>query len=171
MAALDYLAIQGSAVPSERVFSSAKETMTDQSNRIHEDLMEMLQMLKFAFKTGKPLDFMQETSGENIIAHFFYIPFTKCTPLPRHFPTFRSTRFIFYPSYLVFPLSCLCFPPSLDIPLFTPFIFASRLIVHTVMASSTFKVFILSIRLYSLSPFTFPVVDIWSSHYLRIRSS
>ena len=39
MAALDYLAIQGSAVPCERVFSSAKETMTDRRNRIHEGLI------------------------------------------------------------------------------------------------------------------------------------
>lgn len=53
LAALDYLAIQGSAVPCERVFSSAKETMTERHNCIHPDLMEMLQMLKFAMRSGE----------------------------------------------------------------------------------------------------------------------
>lgn len=69
MAALDYLAIQGSAVPCERVFSSAKETMTDRRNRIQEDLMEMLQMLKFSFKSGQQLDFSKETSREDVITY------------------------------------------------------------------------------------------------------
>jgi hypothetical protein len=68
-AALDYLAIQGSAVPCEHVFSSAKETMTDRRNRIQEDLMEMLQMLKFSLKSGKQLDFSKETSREDVIAY------------------------------------------------------------------------------------------------------
>ena len=67
MAALDYLAIQGSAVPCECVFSSAKETMTDRRNRIHQDLMEMLQMLKFSLKSGKSLDFSKGTSHEEVI--------------------------------------------------------------------------------------------------------
>jgi hAT family C-terminal dimerisation region len=69
MAALDYLAIQGSAVPCERVFSSAKETMTDRRNRIHEGLMEMLQMLKFSLKSGRQLDFSKDTSREDVIAY------------------------------------------------------------------------------------------------------
>ena len=125
----------------------------------------------FLSTKARDIPFLLGPQGSALRGRYCYIPFTECNPLSRHFLTFRSTRFIFYPSYLVFPLSCLCFPPSLDIPLFTPFVFASRFIVHTVMASSTFKVFILPIRLYSLSPFTFPVVDIWSSHYLRIRSS
>ncbi|EDR07026.1 uncharacterized protein LACBIDRAFT_328295 [Laccaria bicolor S238N-H82] len=48
--ALDYLPIQASSVPSERVFSSSAETDTKRRNRIHPVLMEALQMLKFSFK-------------------------------------------------------------------------------------------------------------------------
>ena len=48
--ALDYLPIQASSVPGERVFSSAKETDTQKRNRIHPVLMEALQTLKFSFK-------------------------------------------------------------------------------------------------------------------------
>lgn len=69
MAALDYLAIQGSAVPCERVFSSAKETMTDRRNRINEDLMEMLQMVKFRLKSGVQLDFSVGTSRDEVIKY------------------------------------------------------------------------------------------------------
>jgi len=48
--ALDYLPIQASAVPCERVFSSSAETDTKRRNRIHPILMEALQMLKFTSK-------------------------------------------------------------------------------------------------------------------------
>ena len=51
--ALDYLSIQASSVPCERVFSSAKETDTQKCNRIHPVLMEALQTLKFSFKKGR----------------------------------------------------------------------------------------------------------------------
>jgi hypothetical protein len=53
---LDYLPIQSSAVPSERVFSSSAETDTKKRNRINPILMEALQMLKFAAKKTR-LDF------------------------------------------------------------------------------------------------------------------
>jgi hypothetical protein len=56
--AMDYLPIQASAVPSERVFSSSSETDTKKRNRIHPILMEALQMLKFALKKER-LNFMQ----------------------------------------------------------------------------------------------------------------
>jgi hypothetical protein len=56
--AMDYLPVQASSVPSERVFSSSAETDTKKRNRIHPVLMEALQMLKFAFKKHR-LDFMQ----------------------------------------------------------------------------------------------------------------
>lgn len=49
---MDYLPIPGSAVPCERVFSSAKETMTPRRNRISEDLMEALQGLKYSLRHG-----------------------------------------------------------------------------------------------------------------------
>src|SRR5258708_2672337 len=48
--ALDYLPIQASSVPCERVFSSAKETDTLKCNHIYPVLMEALQTLKFSLK-------------------------------------------------------------------------------------------------------------------------
>lgn len=47
---MDYLPIQASSVPSERVFSSSGETDTQKRNRISPILMEALQMLKFSLK-------------------------------------------------------------------------------------------------------------------------
>jgi len=57
MLAMDVLAIQGSSVPCEHVFSSGKETMSARWNRIKHELMEALQMLKFSINRGKQLDF------------------------------------------------------------------------------------------------------------------
>lgn len=54
---MDILPIQGSAVPCERVFSSAKETMAACRNRISPELMEALQMLKFSVSKGRGLSF------------------------------------------------------------------------------------------------------------------
>lgn len=48
--ALDYLPIQASSVPCERVFSSSAETDTKKRNRINPDLMEALQLLKYGYK-------------------------------------------------------------------------------------------------------------------------
>jgi hypothetical protein len=48
--AMDYLPIQATSVPCERVFSSAKETDTAKQNRISPVLMEALQLLKFSLK-------------------------------------------------------------------------------------------------------------------------
>jgi hAT family C-terminal dimerisation region len=48
--AMDYLPIQASAVPCERVFSSSAKTDTKRRNRISPLLMESLQMLKFHLK-------------------------------------------------------------------------------------------------------------------------
>lgn len=53
---MDYLPIQASAVPCERVFSSSAETDTKKRNRISSRLMEALQMLKFHLKKER-LDF------------------------------------------------------------------------------------------------------------------
>jgi hypothetical protein len=53
---LDFIPIQASAVPSERVFLSSTETDTKKQNRINPVLMEALQMLKFALKQSR-LDF------------------------------------------------------------------------------------------------------------------
>ncbi len=62
--AMDILPIQGTSVPCERVFSSGKETATQRRNRLAPDLMEALQMLKFAFKQGQFLAFTASTSNE-----------------------------------------------------------------------------------------------------------
>jgi hypothetical protein len=59
---MDILPIQASAVPCERVFSSAKETTTDRRNKISAELMEALQILKFSIRKGHGLDFTAGTS-------------------------------------------------------------------------------------------------------------
>jgi hypothetical protein len=51
--AMDYLPIQASSVPCERVFSSSAETDTKRRNRIGPPLMEALQMLKFYLKKDR----------------------------------------------------------------------------------------------------------------------
>ena len=53
---MDYLPIQASTVPCERVFSSSAETDTKKRNRIKPELMEALQILKFSLKKAH-LDF------------------------------------------------------------------------------------------------------------------
>lgn len=63
--ALDYLLIQVSSVPCERVFSSAGETDTKKCNRISPILMESLQMLKYSYKKER-LNFM---SGWMVTTH------------------------------------------------------------------------------------------------------
>jgi hypothetical protein len=55
---MDYLPIQATSVPCERVFSSAKDTDTAKRNRISPVLMEALQMLKYLLKKER-LNFMK----------------------------------------------------------------------------------------------------------------
>ena len=50
--ARDYLAIQGSATPSERAFSSGGLTGTKHRNRLNGDVFESLQLLKSAYRNG-----------------------------------------------------------------------------------------------------------------------
>ena len=61
---MDILPIQGSAVPCERVFSSAKETMTARRNNLSPSMMESLQILKFSFRMGHSLDFTDWLKGD-----------------------------------------------------------------------------------------------------------
>jgi len=63
--AMDVLPIQASAVPCERVFSSAKETMAPRRSRISPNLMEALQLLKFTLRNGRSLDFTSGLSYED----------------------------------------------------------------------------------------------------------
>src|SRR5260370_41821990 len=55
---MSYLAIQATAVPSERVFSSSSETVTKHRNRLQPSTIEALQMLKFLYKKSC-LDWMK----------------------------------------------------------------------------------------------------------------
>ena len=50
--ARDYLAIQGSAVPSERAFSNGALTSTRRRNRLKPSTFEALQLLKGAYRNG-----------------------------------------------------------------------------------------------------------------------
>jgi hypothetical protein len=50
--AKDYLAIQGSAVPSERVFSSSALTATARRSRMLSETFGQLQLLKSAYREG-----------------------------------------------------------------------------------------------------------------------
>lgn len=50
--AKDYLAIQGSATPSERAFSNASLTDTKQRSRLTPKVFESLQTLKSAYRNG-----------------------------------------------------------------------------------------------------------------------
>jgi len=50
--ARDYLAIQGSATPSERAFSSGGTTGTAKRNRLTPEAFEALQLLKSAYRNG-----------------------------------------------------------------------------------------------------------------------
>jgi hypothetical protein len=56
--AMDYLPIQASSVPCERIFSSSAETDTKWRNHISPPLMEALQMQKFMIKK-EHLNFME----------------------------------------------------------------------------------------------------------------
>lgn len=50
--ARDYLAIQGSAVSSERAFSCGGRTGTKEHNQLSPQTIEALQILKDAYRTG-----------------------------------------------------------------------------------------------------------------------
>jgi hypothetical protein len=50
--ARDYLAIQGSATPSERAFSSGGITGCSRRNKLQTDIFEGLQLLKSAYRNG-----------------------------------------------------------------------------------------------------------------------
>lgn len=56
--ALDVLPAQASAVPCERVFSSSKETDALRRGNLSPTVMEMLQILKFIYRSGR-IDFTQ----------------------------------------------------------------------------------------------------------------
>jgi hAT family C-terminal dimerisation region len=65
---MDYLPIQASSMPCERIFSSSSETATKHQNRMKPELMEALQMLKFMLKK-KWLNFTEglQTQLEELI--------------------------------------------------------------------------------------------------------
>ena len=71
--AADYLPIQASSIPCERVFSSSKETTTARRNRMSGKLVEQLQMLKFSLKKGRELSFTQGTRLEDEVKELLAI--------------------------------------------------------------------------------------------------
>ena len=60
--AMDYLPIQATSVPCERIFSSSAETDTKRRNRINPILMEALQMEKL-FHKKRRLAFTEGVDG------------------------------------------------------------------------------------------------------------
>ena len=71
--AMDILPIQATSVPCERVFSSGKDTMTAQQNRIVPDLMEALQILKYSVRKGRSLNFTEGMSWDEELKEFEYL--------------------------------------------------------------------------------------------------
>lgn len=65
---MEIIPIQASSVPCERVFSSGKETLSARRNAISPDLMEALQLLKFATKQGRALAFMEGLDRDEELA-------------------------------------------------------------------------------------------------------
>jgi len=74
--ALDYLPIQATSIPCERIFSSSAETDTTCCNRLSPEMFEALQMLKYDYKLtlqGK-LDLeeeLEERDAEELMACLF----------------------------------------------------------------------------------------------------
>ena len=56
---MDVLPAQASSVPSERIFSSSKETCTHRRNNISPTILEALQILKFIYKQDR-LNFTED---------------------------------------------------------------------------------------------------------------
>jgi hypothetical protein len=56
---MDILPAQVSSVPSERIFSSSKETCTQRRNNISPTILEALQILKFIYKQDR-LNFTED---------------------------------------------------------------------------------------------------------------
>ena len=65
---MDILPIQGSSVPCERVFSSAKETMAPRRNRMSTKMMEALQILKYSLRYGRDLNFTEGLDWDEELA-------------------------------------------------------------------------------------------------------
>ena len=63
---MDIIPIQASSVACEQVFSSGKQTMTPRRGRISAQLMEALQILKFAIRKEEPLKLSDMTWKEEL---------------------------------------------------------------------------------------------------------
>ena len=53
---MDVLPAQASSVPSERIFSSSKETCTQRRNNVSPTMLEALQILKFIYKQDRLME-------------------------------------------------------------------------------------------------------------------
>jgi hypothetical protein len=65
---MDIIPIQAFSVPCERVFSSGKETLSARRNALASDLMEALQLLKFATRQGRELSFTEGLNPDDEIS-------------------------------------------------------------------------------------------------------
>lgn len=63
---MDYLPVQATSVPCERLFSSAADTDTPKRNRISAELMEALQVLKFLIKRNR-LSFTRHLQNLSVV--------------------------------------------------------------------------------------------------------
>lgn len=87
---MDILPIQGTSVPCECIFSSAKETNTVRRSSMSAHLMEALQFLKFALKKRGSLNFTEGLSNEDQLKREslthdeFHIPAYMKSFLDRH---------------------------------------------------------------------------------------
>jgi|SRR5437588_7009554 hypothetical protein len=63
--AMDVLPAQASSVPSERVFSSSKETCTVRRANLSPPVLEALQMLKFSYKQDR-LNFTEDLVADEV---------------------------------------------------------------------------------------------------------
>lgn len=71
--AIDYLAIQGSATPVERVWSSAADTDTKKRNRLTSDLLSALQLLKAVHRQERERKLSAEDKQQLMAARMMYI--------------------------------------------------------------------------------------------------
>ena len=90
---MDVLAIQGSSVPCEHVFSLGKETMSAHHSQIKYDLMEALQMLKFSIHNGE-LDFTVGSGWKSELQELEELDILH-SMVPEDFTTFWCSSFLF----------------------------------------------------------------------------
>jgi len=92
---MDILPIQGLAVPCEHVFSLSKETMSSCRSRISPELMEALQISKFAVRKGRGFEssLLDFTAGMDWVDELSVLEIltVECTSVPEDMTSHRNT--------------------------------------------------------------------------------